>query len=120
VKGAVWTVDEVEFYRRRHQRSSESGNNNNDIALNHGYEESFNQSLQNALFNLSKTGQKDQVFPTHLNSCRQNVSFGLNQQFYHTKNGMSSGSDISEDGNDDEEASPEDLSVVNNTSTSIH
>jgi len=118
VKGAVWTVDEVEFYRRRHQRSSE-GNNNNDIALNHGYEDSFNQSIQNALFNLSKTGQKEQNFSTHLNQARQNMSFGMNHQFY-PKNGMSSGSELSEDGHEEEEASPQDLSVVNNTNISFH
>ena len=43
---------------------------NNEIALNHGYEDSFNQSLQNALFNLSKTGQRDQTTTTHLNNSR--------------------------------------------------
>merc|ERR1719206_39104 len=61
VKGAVWTVDEAEFHRRRPQRSNE-GNNNTDGGSptnTHGYEESFNRSIQNALFNLGKTGQED-------------------------------------------------------------
>ena len=86
MKGAVWTVDEVEFYRRRHQRHNEgnksvqtSGNfgrkrdmainnqcfSNNEATLNHSYDESFNQSLQNALFNLSKTGQKEMLLSSH-------------------------------------------------------
>ena len=47
------------------------------------------------------------------------MSFGMNHQFY-TKNGMSSGSELSEDGHEEEEASPQDLSVVNNTNISFH
>ena len=46
---------------------------NNEIALNHGYEDSFNQSLQNALFNLSKTGQRDQNSTTQLNNSRLEI-----------------------------------------------
>merc|ERR1712183_1117755 len=83
---------------------------NNEIALNHGYEDSFNQSLQNALFNLSKTGQRDQSSTTHLSNSRQNISFNVSQ-LYQMKAGLSSGSDISEDGNDEDETSPQDLSV---------
>merc|ERR1719495_1432617 len=61
VKGAVWTVDEIEFHRRRPQRSNEGNNNNDGGSPNTtpGYEESFNRSIQNALFNLGKTGQED-------------------------------------------------------------
>ena len=50
---------------------------NNEIALNHGYEDSFNQSLQNALFNLSKTGQRDQNSTTHLNSSRLEIPLDI-------------------------------------------
>merc|ERR1719430_1297575 len=61
VKGAVWSVDEAEFHRRRPQRSNEGNNNNDGGSPNTtpGYEESFNRSIQNALFNLGKTGQED-------------------------------------------------------------
>merc|ERR1719264_2158643 len=59
VKGAVWTVDEVEFHRRRPQRSSdhssaqESSPPPNPLV----YEDSFNRTLQSALLNLGKTGE---------------------------------------------------------------
>ena len=36
------------------------------MPVSHGYDESFNQSLQNALFNLSKTGQTDFILSTQL------------------------------------------------------
>merc|ERR1719495_980265 len=69
VKGAVWTVDEAEFHRRRPQRSTE-GNNNTDGGSpqsNPAYEDTFNRSIQNALFNLGKTGQED--YMTAFGSC---------------------------------------------------
>ena len=47
------------------------------------------------------------------------MSLGLTHQFY-PKNGMSSGSDLSEDGQEEEEASPQDLSLVNKTKISFH
>jgi len=121
VKGAVWTVDEVEFYRRRHQRTTE-GNNNNEVPSNHVYDDSFNQSLQNALFNLSKTGQKELLLSSHFRDT--NRLHGLSVQRcdtgYSKKNGsseshVSSGSDISDDGHDEDESScPQDLSLVHN------
>jgi len=109
VKGAVWTVDEVEFYRRRHQRSSE-GNNNNEVPLSQGYDDSFNQSLQNALFNLSKTGQKELIMSSHFREHTRHPS--LSVQYSGTGSGgghsggetresrmsSGSGSEVSEDG----------------------
>merc|ERR1711892_615651 len=50
VKGAVWTVDEAEYHRRRHQR----GHNNNEGGSPHRpsvHEDSFNRSIQTALLN---------------------------------------------------------------------
>jgi len=69
VKGAVWTVDEVEFHRRRPQRNNE-GNNNIDGGSpnsNPSYEDSFNRSIQNALFNLGKNNHED--FMPSFGSC---------------------------------------------------
>lgn len=55
VKGAVWTVDEIEFYKRRPQRTAAIANNlsgvknspdnNFYIALNFGYGDQLNQFL---------------------------------------------------------------------------
>lgn len=52
VKGAVWTVDEIEFYKRRPQRTAAIANNlsgvknspdnNFYIALNFGYGDQLN------------------------------------------------------------------------------
>merc|ERR1711892_199491 len=45
VKGAVWTVDEAEYHRRRPQRC----NNNNKGGSSHsnfGHEDAFNRSIQ--------------------------------------------------------------------------
>merc|ERR1719430_2542697 len=58
VKGAVWTVDEVEFYRRRPQRSHE-GNSHHSVSPTHKsgvYEDSFNRSLHSALLTLGQSG----------------------------------------------------------------
>merc|ERR1719495_184414 len=58
VKGAVWTVDEVEYHRRRPQRSSDHSAQENSPPPNPlVYEDSFNRTLQSALLNLGKTGE---------------------------------------------------------------
>merc|ERR1719458_2073401 len=58
VKGAVWTVDEVEFYRRRPQRNSDHSAQESSPPPNPlVYEDSFNRTLQSALLNLGKTGE---------------------------------------------------------------
>lgn len=65
VKGAVWTVDEVEFYRRRPQRSHE-GNSHHSVSPTHKsgvYEDSFNRSLHSALLTLGQSG--DQCHPAY-------------------------------------------------------
>ncbi|CAL4100443.1 unnamed protein product [Meganyctiphanes norvegica] len=52
VKGAVWTVDEMEFYKRRPQRSTTSGMSNKTPPITgspNPYGEALNASLQAAL-----------------------------------------------------------------------
>ncbi len=38
IKGAVWTVDENEFCKRRLTRGAEKGNNHNESSSSYGYE----------------------------------------------------------------------------------
>ena len=54
---------------------------NNEVPLSQGYDDSFNQSLQNALFNLSKTGQKELIMSSQF---REHVRYAINIWLLHS------------------------------------
>ena len=54
---------------------------NNEVPLSQGYDDSFNQSLQNALFNLSKTGQKELIMSSHF---REHTRYAINIWLLHS------------------------------------
>ena len=53
---------------------------NNEVPLSQGYDDSFNQSLQNALFNLSKTGQKELIMSSQF---REHTRYAINIWLLH-------------------------------------
>jgi len=137
VKGAVWTVDEAEFYRRRPQRSSDHGSHHSASPPPHPavYEETFNRSLQSALLSLGQTGDHCRVQFTDRDGTHLSP---VSQQDRNQHNRLSVGStgdsdvredvkmetveeDIStpesvEEVHDEEDNTPEDLSMISNRS----
>merc|ERR1712130_300088 len=150
VKGAVWTVDEIEFHRRRPQRSTDHSTQENSPPPNPMvYEDSFNRTLQSALLNLGKTGEhylasfgeerpRAPVSPPRLVTYQRHPSYQNEERrspmteeeeamesqqemenaitysssSINTNNHINS--DVSTDDKDDEEALPQDLSMISN------
>ena len=88
VQGAVWTVDELEFHRRRPQRTTEVRQHSvsphprpavyeDSPPSPTVYQDSFQRSLQTALMNLGKTGDTPCLYLVEYNLMPRRALPGL-------------------------------------------